>query len=236
MKRLWPKYKFFRFLGPLFCLLSFGISSTAQTPVKQFITSEYDNDLYLTYNNKKKFPDVIKKQVLIALSFYPELENRHIAFRFRKRTTPLSSRPRLFSLFKKKKNRRYVITISTKTISRLDPILFANLPYNAQIGVLGHEIGHVFEYNQKTNLQIMGLAFKLLNSNYVNGFEFNTDRIVIEHGLGHQLYDWSSYVLKALNIEEWKGASNTSSTDQRYMNPETIKKEIKNYSIYNKIE
>jgi len=39
-------------------------------------------------------------------------------------------------------------------------------------------------------------------------------------------------VRKALNIEEWKGASNTSSTNQRYMNPETIQEEMKAYDIY----
>lgn len=236
MRRLWPKYKKFRFLGFLFYFISFGISVTAQTPVKQFMASEYNNDLYSIYRNDKRIPDEIKEQALIALSFYPELENRHITFRFRKRKTPLSSRPRLFSLFKRKKNRRYVITISTKTTSRLAPILFVNLPYNAQIGVLGHEIGHIVEYNQKKNIQIMGLAFKMLNSKYINGFEFNTDRIAIEHGLGYQLYDWSSYVRKALNIEEWKGAAGTSSTNQRYMNPETIEKEMGMYSIYKEID
>jgi len=234
MKRLGPKYNVFPFLGFLFYFVFFDIAVTAQTPVKQFKISGYSSDMYSAYNTRKKFPDEIKEQALIALSFYPELKNRYITFRFRKRKTPLSSRPRLLSLFKRKKNRRYVITISTKTTSRLSPILFTNLPYNAQIGVLGHEIGHVVEYNQKTNVQIIGLAFRLLNPKYVNGFEFNTDRIVIKHGLGNQLYDWSSYVLKALDIKEWKGASNTSSTAtvQRYMNPETIEKEMQMYSIY----
>lgn len=235
MRRIWPKYKRFHFLGFLFYFTFFSISVTAQTPVKQFTVNEYNNDLYSINNNKKKIPDEIKSQALIALSFYPELENRHITFRFRKRTTPLSSRPRLFSLFKRKKNRRYVITISTKTTSSLEPILLMNLPYNAQIGVLGHEIGHIIEYNQKKNLQIIGLAFKLLNSKYVNSFELNTDRIAIEHGLGYQLHNWSSYVRKALDIEEWKGAAGTSLVNQRYMNPETIEKEMEHYSIYKEI-
>lgn len=101
---------------------------------------------------------------------------------------------------------------------------------------MGHEIDHIVEYNQKSNLQIVGLIFKMLNSNYVNGFEFNTDRITIKHGLGYQLYDWSSYVRKVLNIKEWKGTSNTSSTNQRYMNPETIEKEIKKYSTYKNMD
>ena len=232
MTRLLPKYKSVLFFKFFLYFIFLSTSLEAQTPIKKFEVEDYSHKLYSTYEHKKTIPDNIKNQALTALSFYPELKDRRITFRFRKRKTPLSSRPRLFSLFKKKKNRRYVITISTKTISRLEPILFLNLPYNAQIGVLGHEIGHVVEYNQKTNLQIISLGFKLLNASYVNNFEFNTDRISIEHGLGHQLYDWSSYVRHILNIEKWGGASNISSTNQRYMNPETILSEMERYSIY----
>ena len=44
--------------------------------------------------------------------------------------------------------------------------------------------------------------------------------------------DRSSYVRHILNIEKWGGASNISSTNQRYMNPETILSEMERYSIY----
>lgn len=119
MRRLWLKNKENPFSGFLIYFISFSILVTAQKPVKQFTTDDYNNDLYSIYKNNKSIPDAIESQALIALSFYPELKNRNITFRFCKRKTPLSSRPRLLSLFKRKKNRMYVITISTKTTSRL---------------------------------------------------------------------------------------------------------------------
>lgn len=219
----------------IFCSLT---AVRSQTPVMLFEQEQYDAAIYSGYASKKKIPDAIKMQVLTALSFYPELKEAKVVFRLKKRKTPLTSRPRISNIFKKKKNRTYVITISTETSERLAPILFQNLPYNAQVGVIGHELGHIAEYSTKNSFQILGLSVKILSSKFVDTFEFNTDRIAIEHGLGYQLYDWSAFVRKALNITEWQGASkdvdlgNTSGVNQRYMNTETIKKNMKLYDIY----
>ena len=207
------------------------ISISAQTPKKQFNESDFDLIFYSQFETSKIIPNNIKPQVLIALSFYPELKDVDITFRFRKRVTPLASRPKILSTFKRKGKRAYVITISTKSNERLTPILFCNLPFNAQIGVLGHELGHITEYKNKNSIQLLSIAISLLNSKYTNHFEFNTDLICINHGLGFQLYDWSRYVRRTLKIMEWKGASNLSNNEedsfnQRYMNPQTIKKNI----------
>lgn len=204
----------------------------AQHPVRQFSKGNY-NEAALSANVKnKKIPQGIRAQVLIALSFYPELKDRKIVFRLRKRNTPLTSRPRIFGVFRSRKKRPYVITISTKAGTPFDPIMFHNLPYNAQIGVLGHELGHISHYNSQSSWKLLGLPFNLLSKKFTDHFEFNTDLICIEHGLGHQLYAWSSYVREALNISEWKGTSGSDTVDQRYMNPETIRKFMSENSIY----
>lgn len=217
-------------------LFLYAFALKAQSPVEKFNDSLFDDASYLGYSTKKKIPEKIRKQVLTALSFYPELKDTKLHFRFRKRTTPLTSRPRIFSIFRKKKNRAYVITISTRSKTRLFPIIFENLPYNAQIGVLGHELGHIAYYKTKNSFQILGLSFKILKPKFVDSFEFNTDRIAIDHGLGYQLYDWSVFVRKALNIREWKGASEeaSSSENQRYMNPKTILEYMDSNPIYTK--
>lgn len=223
--------------GLFFILLSIS-NAKAQAPIKNFNRNGFDAGQYSDFAANKKLPEAIQSQVLRALSFYPELKNVHIIFRFRKRRTPLSSRPQVLSTFKKRKNRKYVITISTKSNKKLAPILFFNLPYNAQIGVLGHELGHITEYDTMRTGQLLTLIFKLLNPKYTDEFEFNTDLIGINHGLGYQLYDWSEYVRSALDIPEWRGAYDDYSvkqralTKQRYMNPQTIEKFMESNSIY----
>lgn len=221
-------------------LLFLSLTTTllnAQTPVVNFEEQDIQVSDLEKFQINKKIPESIKKQVLIALSYYPELKDLNIIFRIKKTKTPLTSRPRFFDVFKKKKNRTYVITISSSSNKALTPILFDNLPFNAQIGVIGHELAHIVEYNTKSSLEIVGLLFKLMKPSFVDSFEFNTDKRAITQGLGYQLLDWSKYVREALSITEWKGASNLSNDNpstegQRYMNPETIKKYIEASEIY----
>jgi len=226
----------------LFFMSSVALRAQTQTPVDKFEASNFDSSNYKAFERNKKIPEELKQQALTALSFYPELVDTKIIFRIKKRKTPLTSRPRISNVFKAKKNRTYIITVSSEAKDYLSPILFSNLPYNAQVGVLGHEIGHVIEYKSKSSFQLIGLSFKLFNSAFVDSFEFNTDKRTVEHGLGYQLLDWSTYVRKALGIVEWKGASealsegNKPEASQRYMNPETIEKYIKTIDKYNSIK
>lgn len=227
----------FRFVFFFLILAHIGY---AQEPRIKFFEEDYDINFYEKYAYRKRIPLEIRQQAYTALSYYPELKDTRITIRFRKRKTPLTSRPRFFSVFLPKHKRSYVITISTKTKPVLAPILFAALPYNAQIGVLGHEIGHIVEYRTKNSLQLVGLAFKISSSDFVDKFEFDTDERTIAHGLGYQLLDWSKFVRQALGVAAWKGADeklakgNQSKTNQRYMNPETIEKYIAIYTKYSK--
>lgn len=224
---------FFFLLGLLF------FNTFAQKPQKRFEKRLCDSTEYSYYYKRKKIPNEIKSQVLTTLLFYPELKNTKIIFRYRNRKTPLTSRPQLWGINNNSANRTYIVTISNKTIPELKPILFTNLPYNAQIGVLGHELAHISSYNKKNIGELMGLSLKLLQSKNVDVFEFETDRICIEHGLGYQLKDWSQYVQKTLNIPEWRGASKgnygkkNKGHTMRYMDPKTIMEYISKNPIYN---
>lgn len=234
---------FIKYFACLICCFTISFSiAKAQTPVMCFDKNCIDTNYYATFAHNKIIPTEIKTQVLIALSCYPELNDTKIIFRFREKVTPLSSRPKFTSAFKNKQNRTYVITISTKSNNKFSPIIFSKLPFNAQIGVLGHELAHVADFNSKSSTQLIGLSFKMFNTKFVDHFEFNTDHICINHGLGYQLYDWSKFVRIALNIKEWKGAEANYSSEkdipnkQRYMNPETIEKYIASNVIYQSLK
>ncbi len=190
-------------------------------------------NLYSNFSANKTLPIGYEKQALIALSFFSELKDKNIKFVLEETTTPLASRPSFFSIFRNKNNRRYIITISTKSIAVLDKILLKNLDYNAQIGVLAHEISHIANYNKMNFWNFLRLGFGLLSSKYMDAFEYNTDNTCINYGAGKYLLAWSKAVRSAFTkqqIEKMFGKD--ASKKERYMNPETIEKILKTHPLY----
>ena len=211
------------------------------TPQRTFaaglLTETQLQALEQAYGQHKKIPAQYRAQILTALSFFPELRDVQIDFVMRKSMIPLSSRPRFTSLLRSAKTRRYMITISTKTVARFDPILLAKLNYNAQVGVLGHEISHIANYIHTSFWGISRIGWNLIFSERATDrFEAGTDETCIRHGLGFQLLDWSIATRKALGSEEWFGAKDHSNKAQpareRYLKPSTIRAKMAKLKIY----
>ena len=185
-----------------------------------------------SYTNKNisfEFKDAIH----IALQFYPELSKINVKFRIKKSKSPLAARPTFWAIFRKASKRKYIITISNSSNTKLTPILLKNLSFNSQVGVIGHELAHIDFYNSKRGIYFIGLALKHLNKKTIDKFEFNTDKNCIEHGLGFQLLSWSIEVREKLHLSQWGGANSPKGKRERYMNPETITNYINTHSIYN---
>jgi hypothetical protein len=215
-----------------------AVGAFAQQPTKIFsrdsLSQEYLFKLKQRFGAHKTYPPQYEEQILIALSYYPELENVPIHFRIREKHTPLATRSSWSGLMKEQERRDYVITISDNTEEMLTPILFQNLPFNAQIGVIGHELGHVIEFSSMATVTIIGHAASNASSKYVDHFEFKTDSICIAHGLGYQLLAWSTFVRQAMHKDDWDGADNVHKPmmRERYMNPSTILKRINQLPLY----
>src|ERR1041385_1498985 len=105
--------------------------------------NQLNNDSLQQYAINKVIPDEFKKPILIALSYFPELKDIHIIFRIKKQYSGLTTKPDLISVFKRKDHRTYLITISNQTIDTLKPLMFQNLTFEEQVGVIGHELSHV---------------------------------------------------------------------------------------------
>jgi hypothetical protein len=221
----------------LIVLFSNGLK--AQEIVKTFHQNSFTNNEITTlkskFGNHKTFIADYEKQMLIALSYFPELEDTKIKFRLKNRETPLATRPTVVSMFRSAKKRTYIITISRKSTNYLNAIVFENLNYNAQIGVLGHELCHVSDYLNKGLGKMFNVVFiEIFSKKAVDKFEFNTDLNCINHGLGYQLLDWSINVRENLKRVNWLGAVNLTADEksERYMNPSTIKNILSKHLLY----
>lgn len=187
------------------------------------------DSLQSKYGKNKFFNKKFELPALVALSFYPELQNIEIQFVNANIKTTLETRPTTNTLLKKQ-NRCYAIYIDNDTEG--NGILLDNVPFNAQIGILGHEFAHISDYETRSSSNLIGLGISYLHENGKEKLEKKIDKLTIEKGLGWQLYDWADFVLnKSDASQKYKDFKR-----RIYMQPEEIVKEINKNSIYSKLK
>lgn len=185
----------------------------------QDFVGKFDS-LNALYGNNKKLPEGFEIQALLALSHYPELKDTHIEFVQKKTLVPLASRPKLFSKVSDKSKDIYLIIISTNTTEDLDKVILKNLPFNAQIGVLGHELGHTVFYLDKGFWDMLKIGLSYITSGYRAKFERDTDKRTVAHGLGPQLYAWAEFIRQ--QDDKSKRGEGDIFLDKYYLTPNEI--------------
>lgn len=166
-------------------------------------------------------PAGYERQALLALSHYPELKDAFIEFRILETSVPLASQPTALStLFRRASKRHYLILISTKSEGWLGEILLQKLPFEAQVGVLGHELAHTADFVDRSFFGMIRVMLGNLSSSYLDTFEYATDQRAIDHGLGCSLLQWSIFTSGKVPASITNGV-------ERYMKPETIAKILK---------
>ena len=103
-------------------------------------------ELLIEYGQNKSLPPGFELQALLALSHYPELNTVNIRFVIDDVDIPLSSRPHWASLLKGAEKRNYLVVIDSNRKQGNGAFLLKNQPFNAQVGILGHELAHTVYY------------------------------------------------------------------------------------------
>lgn len=202
--------------------------------ITEAMNSEY-RQLKEKYSANKKIPSILEKQVLFALSYFPELQHTKIKIKLKKNNSGIiSTRPTLGSIFRRSSKRSYIVIINDSARGRVFP-LFMNGGVNGQVGILGHEFCHILYFNKKTGLGLIGLGINHISKKYMDHFENKTDSVDIERGLGYQLIDWKQYLdkefRKIVGLQEDLPFEKTG-TRERYMSVEHIRKVMANSSAY----
>ena len=175
----------------------------------------------------KKIPQDFELQSLVALSRYPELKKEKIEFKYATGAYTMAARPKFSSiLYWGKRNRKYQVFINTK--SRNGGLLLSEVPFNEQVGVMGHELAHILYYTKKSALRILldGIAYTS-RKKFRSKFEKDTDKVAINRGFGWQIYDFSTRVLNEKKIpEKYK-----SYKRKIYLSPESVLEYIKGEGV-----
>ena len=99
-------------------------------------------------------PEIIEKETLKALSYYPDLKDTKIELRFKKniKKSTMQARPSFASFFRSRKNRSYLILISETFKISDTTFLTKDIPSDILIGWIGHELGHIMDYQNRDKL------------------------------------------------------------------------------------
>jgi hypothetical protein len=157
-----------------------------------YATTYNADSLKKIYGKNKTLLPEFELQTLIALSGYPELKEDHITFKFRHITTTGKTTMWINSVLEK--DHYFIIYLTTRTKGK--SVLLKEAFFNAQIGLIAHELGHIVDFKKKNTGQLITWALNVLSSKQKRAaMEKQTDLTAIQHGFGWQLYDWISYVL-----------------------------------------
>ncbi len=153
----------------------------------------------------KIIPESIKKEVIEALSFYPDLDGTAIEFKFKddiKKST-MQAQPRFTSFFRAKKHREYVILISRRIQIEGEKFTMDDIPSDVKVGWVGHELGHVIDYSQRTNVGMLIFGIKyLFSSAHIKEVERAADTFAIAHGMGDYILKTKNFILDNTHLSE----------------------------------
>ncbi len=181
----------------MFAILSLGMLCSGHAQVMKQKDS-------LKFNNKV-VPDIIWREAYIALAHYPELKDTPIEFKFKKKIQKsfMQAQPKITGLFKNKKKRAYFIMISEKIVIEDEVFDVTTVPSDVLIGWLGHELGHIMDYRERSGLNMLWFGMKYYASKtYIQEAERVADTYAVNHGMGKYIIATKDFILNHAHLSE----------------------------------
>src|SRR5690606_27343162 len=160
---------------------------------------------FADFKKNKEIPKIIEANVLKALSYYPELQNTHIRFEFKQhiKKSVMQAQPAALSLLRKKENRIYKINISDLFRLINTAISIHQIVDSIMIGWIGHELGHIMDYESRSTWSIIGFGISyLLSKKFIQRAEFTADTFAVTHGLGAYIIETKRFILEHADIPQ----------------------------------
>ncbi|WP_242692059.1 hypothetical protein [Aridibaculum aurantiacum] len=178
------------------------------------------------FATNKTIPPAVEKNVLTALSFFPELKQTNISFIMKPKLTSsvMQAQPVFRTLLQRRKNRRYRINISTefRLISSILPIL--EIPDNVMIGWIGHELGHILDYEGMSNVKMITFGYRYYTSSkFVKHAEMMADSLAVERGMGNYIVTTKRFILDHADLPK----AYKDKISRLYLSPDVIVEQVK---------
>ena len=171
--------------------------------------------------NNKIIPPILKKEISLALSYYPELDTIPIAFKLKAniKSATMLAQPVFKTLLRSKKQRCYRIYISKKFKIDGKEFKTTDLPHEVLTGWIGHELGHIIDYEQRGNINLIwyGITYMLSKRSKIEA-EKRADIFAINSGMSEYLIKTKNFILNNVDIAE----AYKKKIRKYYLSPEAI--------------
>jgi len=115
----------------------------------------------------------------------------------------MQAQPKLSGFFKNRKNRSYVIYINEKFKIEDETFSVKDVPSEVLIGWLGHELGHVMDYRDRSAIDMLWFGIRYVTSNnYIREAERAADTYAVNHGLGQNIIATKDFILNHSKLSE----------------------------------
>ncbi|MFD0798351.1 hypothetical protein ACFQZJ_12840 [Maribacter chungangensis] len=156
-------------------------------------------------NSQHSIPKSIQKEVETAFSYYPELKNTNIEFRFKEniKKSTMQAQPTFWSLFKSRKNRKYLVLVSRKFKISGKKFKTTDIEEDILIGWFGHELGHIMDYRNRSSLNLLWFGIKYTFSDrYIKEAERAADSYAVNAGMEDYILRTKRFILDKADITE----------------------------------
>ncbi|MGJ8592669.1 MAG: hypothetical protein ACSHXF_08985 [Aquaticitalea sp.] len=175
----------------------------------------------ITAYTQQTIPDSIEKEAKAALDYYPQLKDAAIDIRFKKniKKSTMQARPKFSSFFKSKKNREYVILISEKFKISDKEFSTKDIPSDILVGWIGHELGHIMDYQNRSKLNLIWFGLKyILSDTHIVEAERAADTFAVDQGMESYILKTKDFILNHAEITP----SYKLRIEKYYLSPEEI--------------
>ena len=172
-------------------------------------------------HSQHKIPNSIKDNVEKALSYYPNLDDTVIEFKFKKniKKSTMLAQPTFGSFFRNRKNRRYIILISETFKIADKKFSTRDIPDDIFIGWIGHELGHVIDYQNRSNWNLIKFGINyLFSEKSIVEAERTADSFAVANGMETYILKTKNFILNHADITQ----SYKDRIQKYYLSPEEI--------------
>lgn len=186
-------------------------------------------ETFEAFRKNKRIPDKYAGVILEALSYYPELIDVKIEFKLgNSGVIPYGTKPSPLSMFREPQKRKYIISLLEEASGPMEMALFKNLSYTARLGVIGHELNHVIQFNKRPKGKLIRFCLAFTIPFFKKRIERGADIATIEHGLGRELYVHATYIRSIPGYVEQR-----KSINKYYLKPKEILARLKEKRVLN---